>query len=286
MHVFAFFNPFFTDPALSWLQQMMNFIHAQRLNFPGKRIPFSFLILVFTAGVMLSSCKSIKPYSYFKQIPRDTVLQVVPLPDQDIAIRKGDVLSLQVTSLSRQEDEIFNAKATQGGYEVGKDGEIYVQRLGKLKVAGLNRRQLKEKLEADLKLYLKDPVVGVGFANHRITIIGQVGKPQVLPMPEERMSLLDALAQSGNTLRDAELTNIIVIRDSSHTHKIVKHLNLEDKSIFSSPFYYLQPNDVLLVNADERLATLEQNRLRYQQLATIVFQATTLGILIYQTFFR
>ncbi len=265
---------------------MMNFIHAQRLNVPGKRIPVSILIWALFAGALLTSCKSIKPYSYFKHIKQDTVLQVVPLPDQDIIIRKGDVLTLQVTSLSRQEDEIFNAKTAQGGFEVGREGEIYVQRLGKMKVAGLNRRQLKEQLETALTPYLKDPVVGVSFANHRITVIGQVGKPQVLPMPEERMSLLDAIAQSGNTLRDAELSNIIVVRDSNQTHKIVKHLNLEDKSIFSSPFYYLQPNDVLLVNADERLATLEQNRLRYQQLATIVFQATTLGILIYQTFFR
>ena len=265
---------------------MMNFIHAQRLNFPGKRFPVFFLIGLIVAGFLLPSCKSIKPYSYFKQISRDTVLQVVPMPEQEMLIRKGDVLSILVSSLSKQEDEIINAKSAQGGFEVGKDGEIYIQRLGKIKAAGLSRRQLKEKLETDLLPYLKDPVVAVNFSNHRITVIGQLGKPQLLPMPEERMTLLDAIAQSGNTLRDAELSNIIVIRDSSHTHKIVKHLNLEDKSIFSSPFYYLQPNDVLLVNADERLATLEQNRLRYQQLATIVFQASTLAILIYQTFFR
>ncbi len=265
---------------------MMNFLYAQRSNLPGRRFPVFSLMMVLVAGCLLASCKSIKPYSYFKQIPRDTVLQVVPVPEQDLLIRKGDVLAIQVTSLSRLEDDIFNAKAAQGGFEVGKEGEIYVQRLGKVKVAGLSRRQLKEKLETEFKPFLKDPVVSVSFSNHRITVIGQVGKPQILPMPEEKMTVLEAIAQSGNTLRDAELTRVIVVRDSNMTHKIVKHLNLEDHSIFGSPFYYLQPNDVVVVNADERLATLEQNRLRYQQLATITFQATTLAILIYQTFFR
>lgn len=265
---------------------MMNFLNNRNPTFLNRPLPLFLLISIFIVGMFMASCSSIKPYVYFKDLSRDTTLPLAPLSGQQLVIQKGDVLTILISSLSRLEDEVFNAKTAQGGYEVDDEGMIYLQRLGRIRAEGLTRRQLKQRLETDLKPYLKDPLVAVNFANHKVTIIGSVNKSQVLQMPGEQITLFDALAQSGNVQKEAEISKIIVLRDSGNTHKIVKNVNLEDKSFFASPFYHLQPNDVVIVNANERLLFDEQNRMRYQQLSTITIQTITLGVLIYQTFFR
>jgi polysaccharide biosynthesis/export protein len=132
--------------------------------------------------------------------------------------------------------------------------------------------------------YLKDPVVAISFANHYITVIGEVGKPQLLNMNDEKMSITDMIAQSGNVNSIAQINSLMVIREKDQNSKEFKHINLENNSIFSSPWYYLQPNDVVVVNPDEKKVEREARRERYQQTSGIVFQALTVLLLIYQVF--
>lgn len=253
------------------------------MNFSWKRrfFPFlSVLVIVFS-----SSCEITRPAGYFKHISRDTVISVATLPEEELRIKRGDILSIGLSSLSKLEDEIFSAGA-EAGYEVGNEGEIYIHRLGKLTVQGLTRKQLKAKLEQDLRPYLKDPVAVVTFKNHHITVIGDIGRTQVLQMPAERISIIDVLAQSGTIGQTIELKNVMVIRDTSDNKKLIKHVNLEDHSVFGSDYFYLQPNDVVVLNPDEKRLVQDQKRLKYQQFSSIILQTVTIGLLIYQTFFR
>ncbi len=109
----------------------------------------------------------------------------------------------------------------------------------------MTRKELKAKLEKDLSPYLKETVVSVGFLNRHVTMIGGIS-PQVLPIVTDNMTLLDALAASGDIGQRARPDNILVIRDKDGT-KEFKRLNLTDQSIFYSPYYYLQPNDIVYV---------------------------------------
>ena len=244
---------------------------------------YSFLTLAIIA-VNFSSCTAIKTSTYFKNMNRDTVLTVPNLHIDELKIQKGDILNLSVSSLNKDEDALYNTIG--GGYEVNNSGEIHVHHLGKIIVEGLTRKQLKAKLEEDLKPYLRDPVVVVGFANHHITILGSIGNPQILALPAEKISILDVLAMSGTVIATTSVSDVIIIRDSSSDKKQIRHINLEDHSVFNSDFFYLQPNDVVVVRPDEKIILEEMKRQRYQQVSSIVLQSITIALIIYQTFFR
>jgi len=235
---------------------------------------------------MVSSCQVSKVNSYFKSISKDTLLTVQTVQADDMKIKNGDVLGIIISSLNKEEDLLFTAGSEQTTYEVGSTGSIYIHRLGKVAAAGFTRKQLKANLEQALIPFLKDPLVNVSFSNHYVTVIGEVGTPHLLSMPKERITILEALAQSGNVTPTAELSNVLVIRDSTATQKFVKHINLENHSVFNSEYYYLQPNDVVVLNPDEKILKQQQKAARYQQVSSIVLQFITTALIIYNTFFR
>jgi polysaccharide export outer membrane protein len=199
--------------------------------------------------ILFSSCTSTKNTIYFKDMQKDTTLTNLVSKNFEPKIQKGDLLSITVASLSPENTALYNApQNAQGpltGYLVDENGDIQFIKLGTLHVAGMTRKELKTKLEKDLTPYLAQTVVAVGFLNRHVTMMGAIS-PQVLPMPNDNMTIFDALATSGGIGAKGRSDNVLVIREKDHS-KEFKRLNLADKSIFYSPYYYLQPNDIIYV---------------------------------------
>ena len=239
--------------------------------------------------LLFSSCKVTKPSAYFTNLKKDTTLRGIVTPDFELKIRKGDRLLIKVSSLSSVEDALFNsastsssvetAGTTSGGFVVQQDGTILLHRLGIMQVMGFTRRELSTKLQEKLLDYMKEPIVQVNFLNHKITVLGEVGSARVLALPEEPLSLIDALVLSGDVTAKAKRTNITIIREEG-TDKKVKHINLEDNSIFSSPWYYVHPNDIILVSADTDKFVKEENRRKLQTTLSLVASGISLLIII------
>ncbi len=208
-----------------------------------KLLPVLFLIIVFC------SCGTTKNYTYFQDIPNDTTLTNLVSKDFEPKIQKGDLLGITVASLSPENTAFYNApQNAQGpllGYLVDENGNIQFIKLGTLPVAGLTRKELKAKLEKDLTPYLSQSVVAVSFLNRHVTMMGGISS-QVLPLAGDNMTLLDALAASGGIGEKGKTDNVLVIREKGNS-KEFKRLNLTDKSIFYSPYFYLQPNDIVYV---------------------------------------
>jgi polysaccharide biosynthesis/export protein len=247
-------------------------------------------VVIFLLGALFTSCTVSKPTYPFKDITRDTVIKGLTDTDVELKIQKNDLLNLSISSLNPAEDLFFNsAKATTtatteggvaGGYLVSIEGDIYLHKLGKVNVAGMTRAELKTKLEKDLLPYLKDPIVNVSFANHFVTVMGDVGRSQVLNMPAEKISLIDVIALSGNVTEKGTYKNMLVIRETPGS-KEFKHINLEDESIFSSPFYYLQPKDILVINPYvDKLYTEQKNNRNQQLLSNFLSVASILVIIL------
>lgn len=240
--------------------------------------------LFFIAGLaaFTSSCKIYQPAYYFKDITRDTIIQGFISNDLQLKIQPNDLLAIAISSLSAEEDGLFNKSLSTGeaksGYQVNTDGYIYLHKLGKISVTGFTRKELKNKLEQDLLPFLKDPIVTVNFANHRVTVLGD-GSSQVVEMPDEKISLLEVMAKGGGVNANSQLNNIMIIRETSNA-KQVKHLNLQDPSIFTSPWYYLQPNDIVVVKPNEEKIINEQKRTRNQMYYTTILSGITFVLLI------
>ena len=233
-------------------------LHSFRL-----KLPFSFqpasngaIVWLLFAALNISSCTNTKNTTYFQNIPKDTTLTNLVSPNFEPKIRVGDLLGITVSSLSPENTAIYNApqnaEGTLLGYEVDSTGNIEFIKLGTLHVAGMTRKELKEKLQKDLAPYLAQCVVAVGFLNRHVTMMGAVS-PQVLPLPNNKMTILDALAATGDIGDKGKTDNVLVIRDKGNSREF-KRLNLTDESVFYSPYFYLQPDDIVYVQPVKKKA--------------------------------
>lgn len=259
-----------------------------------RNISFFGLICVLFVSVF-TSCTSTKQSTYFKTLDKDTTLNGFVTNNFESVIMVGDKLNIIVTSFSKEEDLLFNQAASPQtvlnntnsivqGFDVDKEGKVLLHRLGKVQAVGLTRKQLAQNIQKDLLPFMKDPIVNVAYINRKITILGAVSNPQVLTLADEQISLLDAIAISGDLTVTSKRNDILIVREKGDT-KIVKHVNLEDHSIFKSPWYYLQPNDIVYVTEDRTKIerTERQNSLRTT--VSLVVSAVSLLIIVLNRIF-
>lgn len=263
-------------------------IHIQWYNY-FKKIGFSLLTGGF-ALLIFSSCSTPKNAYYFRNLPRDTSIITTINRMSESLIRINDQLAITISSLNPEEDKVYNAAALSlvngaagagsgtSGYFVDANGNIQLHRLGSIHAAGMTRRELKNKIETDIKPYLKDPVITVRYLNHRVTVMGEVNKPQVIQMPEEQLSVLEVLGASGDITVTGKKDNILIIRETA-TGKQFKRLNLEDHSVFTSDWYYLKPDDVVYVEPNDKIVK-DEKRQRTQQTVALAMSGLSLAIII------
>ena len=138
-------------------------------------------------------------------------------------------------------------QAQQQNYLVDTNGEIDFPVLGKIKVGGLTRDEtinlLKSKLSPD---YIKDPNVNIRIANYKISVLGDVNRPGSYNIPNERITVLDALALAGDVRISAQRNNVLIIREEAG-EKMQYRVDLRSNKLLTSPVYYLQQNDVVYV---------------------------------------
>jgi polysaccharide export outer membrane protein len=233
--------------------------------------------------VLVSSCVDSKKAIYFNNIGNTSIRP--PIADLEPVIQKSDLLSIYVSSLNPEATVVFNtpnmqaptsttsAVTTTGsiGYLVSQEGNIQFPVLGSLKAAGLTKKQLTELISKSLvdKKLLVDPIVTVSFLNYRVTVLGEVGRPTVITVANEKISLLEALGLAGDLTIYAKRDNVLLIREENG-EKIIRRINLNTQEIFTSPYYYLKTNDVVYVEPNKSKVA---NSGRAQFLLPIVFSA-------------
>jgi polysaccharide biosynthesis/export protein len=237
----------------------------------------------------LSSCVNTKKAIYFKDQTDGTIRASASIPQT--IIEPNDILGIQVSSLNQDASSAFNvvnredAAATTltgtrneaGGYLVSKSGDIAFPILGNIHVAGLNKDQLTDSLTHllnDRKLLI-DPIVSIRMLNFKVTVLGEVEKPSVIPVPSEKISLLEALGMAGDITINGRRDNVLVIREEPG-RKVVKRLDLNSSDLFTSPYYYLQSNDVVYVEPNKAKVRSGSNTAMW---LTVVLAALSFGVI-------
>tara|TARA_R110002072_G_scaffold47131_1_gene130198 strand:+ start:29697 stop:30470 length:774 start_codon:yes stop_codon:yes gene_type:complete len=217
-----------------------------------KTVLFVFGILMFV------SCVSKKDIIYFQN---DKINQSKVSNSYKTIIKPDDLLNITITALDIEAVRPFNLAAVtyatssnsaigvaqQQSYLVDTNGEIDFPVLGKLKIGGLTRDEtinlLKSKLSPD---YIKEPNVNIRIANYKISIMGDVQRPGSYNIPNERITILDALALAGDLNISGQRNNILIIREEGNK-KVQYEVDLRSNNVLTSPVYYLQQNDVVYV---------------------------------------
>ena len=213
-------------------------------------------ILILTLATV-SSCGNSRNVTYFPGVKDGSIQSNTPFPES--VIQKSDILSITISSLNPDAAIIFNTPNSGGstptgaagapvGYLVNTEGNITFPIVGAIKAEGLTKNQLKDNISKTLvdKKLLVDPIVTIRFVNFRVTVLGEVNKPTVVTVPNEKISLLEALGLAGDMTIYAKRTNVMIIRENNDV-KTIKRLNLNSDELFTSPYYYLQSNDIVYV---------------------------------------
>lgn len=234
--------------------------------------------------LLLSSCNTVKNTNYFQGINNDTTLSHLVSKNFEPKIQKGDLLSITVSSLSPENTALYNApqnaEGTAAGFLVDSAGNISFFKLESIHVEGMTRSELKNQLQKDLEPYLAQTVVSVGFLNRHVTLMGGGISSQVLPIPNDNMTLLDALAMAGDIGGKGKKDEVMVIRENGNS-RVFKKLDLTNESVFYSPYFYLQPNDIIYVKP-----TKEKEKFKVTQIISYVTTAISLYVLIFTRFIK
>ncbi|MCB0633844.1 MAG: polysaccharide biosynthesis/export family protein [Saprospiraceae bacterium] len=237
---------------------------------------FYFLISVLL--ISLSSCithNELLNFSKGEPFPSSPEA-ILELPE--LRIQADDLLSIKVQALEAPDAALPynidppNMNATNLGsgavrpligYLVDRGGYINFPVLGRLHVGGMTTHELREKIIDLLKPdKLLDPIVTIRLLNFRVTILGEVASPGTYTVATERVSILDALGMAGDLEPYANRTNILITREMNG-QRVYGHIDLQDRNIFNSPFYYLQQNDFVYVEPlPERTASLRDQSQR------------------------
>lgn len=245
----------------------------------------SLLVLALT----LSSCVSSKNLALFQDGPNTTVDSLSLAKQYTPTVQIGDVLNVSVTSLNPEASAIFNLPenmsmvqgqglvasanplAYQPGYVVSKEGTIDFPMLGKIQVIGQSTSQIGGTIKEKLKVYLKEPSVNVRNVNFRISVLGEVNHPSLFLINNEQVTILQALSMANDLTIFGKRENVMVIREENGK-KTFARLDLTKRDVFSSPYYYLHPNDVVYVEPNQARVASTDNTYR---VAPIVISAAS-----------
>ena len=229
----------------------------------------SFFVAMFTLLLFLNSCSMSRQVAYFQNADEISLAaskmlydaKIMPKDQLTITVITSDPLASAPFNLS-----VSNTVGTSGqlgesggsgflqAYLVDNNGNINFPVVGRIHVAGLTKTQCEDLIKIKVAPYLassEKPIVTVRMASYRVTLIGEVSRPGVIPVTTEKMSVIEAIASAGDLTIYGKRNNIMLIREDVNGEKSIHRLNLNDANLINSPYFYLQQNDILYVEPNK-----------------------------------
>jgi polysaccharide export outer membrane protein len=172
-------------------------------------------------------------------------------------IQNNDLLSIQVlsTSLNQEQTVPYNAPVSAGGvssgYFVNMAGNVEMPVIGAVRAAGLTQAQLQKNILEKISPFVKDPSVIIHFLQFKVNVLGEVKSPGTQKFESDRVTIIDAISAAGDLTDNGKREDISVIREDGSTRKIYK-VDIRSGSLFQSPAYILQSNDIIYVGASDQ----------------------------------
>lgn len=241
-------------------------------------------LVLFSVFFGMISCVSKKRITYFQNdnIDQSKVsnnYKTIFKPDDllQITISAQDIIAVKPFNLIAETFATSTSDASgqlrQQTYLIDSNGEINFPVLGKMKIGGLTREEtidlFKKKLDPD---HVKDPNINIRIANFKVSVLGDVSTPGTYTIPNERITIVEAIALAGDLNISAKRANVKVIREEGNEKKEYQVDFLSNK-IFTSPVYYLQQNDLVYVDpnkAKAQSASYNQNTGLFVSIGSII----------------
>lgn len=169
---------------------------------------------------------------------------------------------------------------------IDSEGYVTLPVIGKIACAGLTRQQVESAIEARIREegYIQDPHVNVRFAEFTVSVVGEVLRPGRYNISKDQITIFDALALAGDMTIYGNRETVAVVREREGKNVIMK-IDLRSADCFSSPCYYLEQNDIIIVSPNKyRAATAEinQNRSFWISLTSTAIALATLLLTVFK----
>jgi len=213
--------------------------------------------------LLLSSCVSTKRITYLQETEAaiDSIIEVERI-QKPYRIQINDLLSIRVKAMDQELVGMFNPVGEDNpnatgeerlyydGFLVDAHGNIRVPTLGEVNVLGFTVDEVREKIEtALLQDYFTEQAnifVTVKLAGIRYTTIGEIGAGSQV-IYKEQVTIMEAIANAGDITEYGDRTDVVILRQYPSGQKR-HHIDLTSLDAVQSPYYYIQPNDLIIVN--------------------------------------
>ena len=216
-------------------------------------------------AVLFTSCISTKDLTYLQpnQTSKSDSIRVAQEVSKPYRIQTNDILSINIKASDQKLVEIFST-STEGsnqnqrspqtlyfnGYTVDDHGNIRMPILGEVNVLGYTADEVRQKIEKQLlEEYFKKEAnifVTVKLAGLRYTINGEIGSPGTNVLYQDRATIMEAIANSGDITTTGNRKEVQIIRKFAHGFETYS-IDLTNEAAMNSPYYYIQPNDYIIV---------------------------------------
>ena len=227
-----------------------------------------FGLLTF-ATLLLAGCQSYKKVPYLQDLgtavatadslydariqPKDLLTIVVSCPE---APELAEPFNLTVsTAISNTNRQNLTTQPVLQQYLVDNAGCVDFPVLGTIRLGGLTKSEAEQLIRERLRpQFHTPPIVNVRMVNYKISVLGEVTRPGTFTVSNEKVNVFEALAMAGDMTVYGIRDNVRLIRESSTGQQQIVTLNLNDRDIIHSPYYYLQQNDILYVTPNKTKA--------------------------------
>ena len=250
------------------------------------------LFIIGLYALLLSSCNTYKKVPYLQDSDVVKILKQ-PHPMNDAKIMPKDLLTITVNTTDPEAAAPFNMtvqttvnvshstsltqQPTLQQYLVSHDGSINFPVLGRLQVSGLTKSEAENLIREKVGAYLKEPpIVTVRMTNYKISVLGEVNRPGMFTINNEKVNIFEALALAGDLTIWGMRDNVKLIREDATGQREVISLNINKVDIVTSPYYYLQQNDILYITPNKSKAKNSD----VGQSTSLLFSATSILVSI------
>lgn len=254
---------------------------------------------VILTALLVTSCASQKRAWYLQdaqpftpeQIAENGQIRIKPLDRLTIVVNSKDpelaVPFNSSSSLSSLTGATNYGSATNQSLQirtVDENGLLEMPVIGKIECKGKTRSELAQAIADKIVEggYINDPTVNVQFADMKISVIGEVARPGHYDVTRDKLSIFDALAMAGDLTIYGQRENVALIREENGM-RTVHYFDLKNPDILTSPYFYLQQDDVVYVTPNKYKAQageINQNRSFYISLVSVAVSVATLLVTI------
>ena len=228
------------------------------------------MIGILVVAILIPGCSK-RDLVYFSDLPSSETFEMPIKNYIQPTIQPDDILSITVSSLNPESNVLFNnvilpttansgmaiaATKVSEGYLVDKSGFVNFPVIGKVMLAGLSKEQATEKMTSEIKQHVKSPIINIRFINFKITVIGEVRQPSTFTVATEKINVLEALGLAGDMTAYGKRENVLIIREQQGVRKSAR-INLNNKDVLNSPYFYLQQNDIVYIEPESRAKVAE-----------------------------